>query len=85
MKITRSRSRRVNDGNYGYVEFFCSVTLDHQDLGYSDEEWLDLVKEKGTRYCIDAITDKVTEEMEEAVSEEAAAALDMLSKYSTAD
>lgn len=38
MRISRTRSIKVNMGNYESFEFGASVTMDHNDLGYSDEE-----------------------------------------------
>lgn len=48
MRVSRTRSLRVNMGNYGErYEFGASVTLDHADLGYDDEQWLAHVRDVG--------------------------------------
>jgi hypothetical protein len=37
--ITRSRSFKANLGNYEAFDVFVSIGVNHQDLGYTDEEW----------------------------------------------
>lgn len=39
MRISTSRSLRINLPHYERFEFGGTATVDHLDLGYTDEEW----------------------------------------------
>ena len=48
MRISRTRQLTINMGNYGErYQAGATVTLDHQDLGYSNEQWAEVVQEEG--------------------------------------
>lgn len=48
MKISRTRSLTVNLGNYGERwQAGATVTISHNDLGFSDEEWTAELSEDG--------------------------------------
>lgn len=47
-------------GNYGErIEPSVRVALHHHDLGYTDEEWIEHVKEVGTRKASEELEDEV--------------------------
>lgn len=76
MKITRTRMFRVNMGNWGEkYEFGSSVTVSHNDLGYSDEEWAEDANDEGTReelvetlkeFAEEILAEQIREELEDA-------------------
>lgn len=68
MQFSGTRKFVANLGNWGEkYEASRSITMSHQDLGYSDEEWLEHVREVGTHEALlelgDAVMDEVTEEI----------------------
>lgn len=69
MRLSRSKHYKVNMGNYEHVEFGSSVTIDHTDLGFSDEEVAKdpdgAMKELKTA-CEDYLQDQLAEEIKDA-------------------
>jgi len=48
VNISRTRRVIINMGNYGErYEAGATASLSHQDLGYSDEEWLERIADIG--------------------------------------
>lgn len=47
MRISRTRSFRVELGNYEKADVSVSVTVDHFDLGYTDDEWRSVMADGG--------------------------------------
>lgn len=75
MQVSGTRKFVANLGNYGEkYEASRSVTMSHIDLGFTDEEWLDHVKEVGTKQSfldiadevMDAVNEEIADELEEA-------------------
>lgn len=75
MRISRSRAFKVNLGNYESIDFHCSVTLEHGDLGYTDEERAMLCAAKGGRAkltaeltdaCLEIVNEQLTSEIRDA-------------------
>lgn len=56
MQISRSREFKANIDNYESFPVFVSVTVNHQDLGYTDEEWRELMAQDDQE-SLDAIDD----------------------------
>lgn len=74
MQVSGTRKFVANLGNYGEkYEASRSITMSHQDLGYTDEEWFDHVKDVGTEAaCIelsDVVMEQVTEEIKGELEE----------------
>lgn len=44
MRLSDTRAYRVDLPNYERMDFSASATVDHNDLGYTDVEWLDLMR-----------------------------------------
>lgn len=62
MQVSGTRKFVANLGNYGErYEASRTITFSHQDLGFSDEEWLEHVKKEGTEQCLEMISDAVME------------------------
>lgn len=60
MRISRTRSLRVNMGGYGEkYEFGASVTLDHTDVGWTDEDWCEHVRDVGATAASEEIEEVV--------------------------
>ena len=69
MRLSRSRELTINMGNYGErYRAGATVTLDHQDLGYSDEEWAEKTAREGPKKCFEELhvtaLDLVNEQLE---------------------
>lgn len=75
MEITRSRAYKSNIDNYEAMDFFVAVKASHAELGYTDEEWLDLhrtaseTEQKAEYRALHAL---VEEELEEQLHNEIA-------------
>lgn len=64
MRISKQKSFRLSMGNYGErAEWGASVTFDHQDLGYTDDEWVAHVKEVGHEAAVDELVEAVEDEL----------------------
>ena len=66
MIISRTRSLKVNLGNYEMLELGCTVTLNHGDLGYTDADARDL----DTDVLAGELTDKCLELLNEGLASE---------------
>jgi len=75
MQVSGTRKFVANLGNYGEkYEASRSVTMNHTDLGFTDEEWIDHIREVGTRQgfvdladaVMDAVNEEIADELEEA-------------------
>lgn len=70
MRLSRSRHFKISMGNYEMYEFGCVVTIDHSDLGYSDEEarevGLDELIEQLTDKCMTVMNDQLAGEIRDA-------------------
>lgn len=57
-------------GNYEHYEFGCVVTIDHSDLGYTNEEAqamdIDTLIDELTDKCMGVLNDQLVEEIREA-------------------
>lgn len=62
MRITLSRSFRVNMGNYEHFEMFASVTMGHEDLGITTDE-MATEAAKRPKY-----TEEVYEELKDSIN-----------------
>lgn len=71
MQVSGTRKFVANLGNYGEkYEASRSVTMSHIDLGYTDEEWLEHVKDVGTDKAYLELADTVMEFVNDEISEE---------------
>ena len=74
MQVSGTRGFVANLGNYGErYNAQRTVTMNHIDLGFTDEEWQQHVREVGTRQAFvdlaDAVMDAVNEEVEMDLAE----------------
>ena len=75
MQVSGTRRFVANLGNYGErYEASRSVTMHHIDLGYTDEEWLEHVREFGTHKAFLELADAVMEEVNDEIADEVAEA-----------
>ena len=71
MQVSGTRRFVANLGNYGEkYEASRSVTMHHVDLGYSDEEWLEHVREVGTHEAFLELADTVMDEVNAELADE---------------
>lgn len=78
MIIDRRRGLRISMGNYGErIEPSVRVALHHHDLGYTDEEWIEHVKEVGTLKASVELEDKVMSIISRDLGAEIQEALDL--------
>jgi hypothetical protein len=71
MQVSGTRKFIANLGNYGEkYEASRSVTMSHMDLGYTDEEWLEHVREVGTREAFSELADTVMDEVNDEIADE---------------
>lgn len=76
MRISRTRSYRVDMPNYERLDISASATVDHQDLGYTDEEWTSVMggpeRQAGEAvsdledYCLKLLDRQLRKELDEA-------------------
>ncbi len=65
-------------GNYGErIEPSARAALHHHDLGYTDEEWIEHVKEVGTLEAAEELEDMVMELIKRQLAPEIQEALDL--------
>jgi hypothetical protein len=71
MKFSATKHFRANMGNYG-ENYGASrtVTIDHQDLGYTDEYWRDFVEREGFEAGLDLLREAVLDALEEEIQDE---------------
>lgn len=65
MRISRTRSLRIDMGHYERLEFGASYTVDHNDLGYTDEDAAAMANEDGGR----ALFEELMEECERGLTQ----------------
>lgn len=70
MRLSRTRGFRTNIGNYESFDFSASVTLDHMDLGYTDEDRPDIavLEEELTEAVMGILDRQLYAEIEEGRS-----------------
>lgn len=76
MRISRTRAYRVDMPNYERTDFSVSATVDHLDLGYTDDEWsrvmggpedeADKAVSDLERYCLKLLDRQMEKELAEA-------------------
>jgi hypothetical protein len=70
VRISRTRHFKINLGNYESYEFGSSVTLEHGDIGLTDEEAHETPPTKLagmlTDACLGILNDQLAEEIEDA-------------------
>lgn len=78
MQVSGTRKFVANLGNYGErYEASRSITMSHEDLGYTDEEWFEHVKDVGTEAACIELSDVVMEEVTEEIRGELEEANDL--------
>ncbi|MCA1783610.1 MAG: hypothetical protein ABR616_15730 [Dermatophilaceae bacterium] len=71
MQVSGTRAFKASLGNYGEkYEASRSVTAHHIDLGYTDEEWLEHVRDVGTHEAFLELADFVMEEVNDEIADE---------------
>ncbi len=78
MRISRTRGFKLNMGNYESYEFGASVTLDHNDLGLSDQE----VLSTDSDWLATALTEKVIEILNHQLKDELREAAELTDRKS---
>lgn len=64
MQVSGTRKFVANLGNYGErYEASRSVTADHSDLGYTNDEWFEHVQEVGSEAACEELADFVMEQV----------------------
>jgi hypothetical protein len=70
VRISRSRHLKVNMGHYEHFEFGATVTLDHSDLGLTDEDvaerGIDEVREVLRHKVLEYLNDELRDDIREA-------------------
>jgi hypothetical protein len=70
MIITRTRTLKFNLGNYEMLEVGCSITLGHDDLGYTNNDARDLdtdvLAEELNAKCLELLNEGLASEIKDA-------------------
>lgn len=70
MRISRTRHFKISMGNYESYDFGCTVTIDHSDLGYTDEDARDIdfyvLTSELSDKCMEVLNEQLAEEIKEA-------------------
>ena len=76
MRISRTRHLKTNLGNYESFDFGASVTYEHGDLGYTDEDIVEMTQKE--RNAVRAeIRQMVDDDLDEMLAEEIRGARDV--------
>ena len=69
VQLTRSRELTVRMGDYESYKFSATVVATHHDLGYTDEEWVDM-KEVPRNHAEKALQYLVAEQLDVALEQD---------------